>query len=320
MDGSARVIDADEDYREGLFDIAGNAITPLRIRGPQRLRATGYFVAQREEGLNVRGALDAAGNVVIPFQYGDIRFLSERWALGVMLEETSIRPCDYEDYIDGKNYNAISYDVYDLRSRACVGYFSYRCEVIRAHGDYLYAQIDDGSTGVYDERLRLVRDDAADPYTAFATLDGNVVSLGSGEVVLEDHLFGAELGEGLLSVSDGGEKLGICEETGRMLTDCVFDRVYAADASGEVRVEQDGKFGLVGATARWPCPASTTASSALPGPGSTSTACAAAPAWSGTGATTSSARTGSLSTRSFSRMWSATACAWRAPARTGVSS
>ena len=51
---------------------------------------------------------------VIPFQYGDIRFLSERWALGVMLEETSIRPCDYEDYIDGKNYNAISYDVYDL--------------------------------------------------------------------------------------------------------------------------------------------------------------------------------------------------------------
>ena len=73
-----------------------------------------------------------------------------------------------------------------------------------------------------------------------------MVSLGSGEVVLEDHLFGAELGEGLLSVSDGGEKLGICEETGRMLTDCVFDRVYAADASGEVRVERDGKFGLVG--------------------------------------------------------------------------
>ena len=245
VDGSARVIDADADYREGLFDIAGNAIIPCAYEALSGYGATGYYVAQREEGLNVRGALDAAGNVVIPFAYGDIRFLSERWALGVTLEETSIRPCDYEDYIDGKNYNAISYDVYDLRARACVGYFSYRCEVIRAHGDYLYAQIDDGSTGVYDERLQLVRDDVADPYTAFDTVDGNVVSLGSGEVVLEDHLFGAELGEGLLSVSDGGEKLGICEETGRMLTDCVFDRVYAADASGEVRVEQDGRFGLV---------------------------------------------------------------------------
>ena len=245
VDGSARVIDADEDYREGLFDIAGNCLIPCEYEALSGYGATGYFVAQREEGLNVRGALDAAGNVVIPFQYGDIRFLSERWALGVMLEETSIRPCDYEDYIDGKNYNAISYDVYDLRARACVGYFSYRCEVIRAHGDYLYAQIDNGSTGVYDERLRLVRDDAADPYTAFATVDGNVVSLGSGEVVLEDHLFGAELGGGLLSVTDGSYLLGVCDLSGRMLTDCRYDRVFAADANGDVRVERDERFGLI---------------------------------------------------------------------------
>ena len=93
-------------------------------------------MAQREDGLNVRGALDAAGNEVIPFQYGDIRFLSERWALGVTLEETSIRPCDYEDYIDGKDYNAIAYDVYDLSGRGYVGFFSYQCKAICAHGDY----------------------------------------------------------------------------------------------------------------------------------------------------------------------------------------
>ena len=87
-DDSARVIDADGDYREGLFDIEGSQVIPCEYEALSGYGATGYYVAQREDGLNVRGALDAAGNEVIPFQYGDIRFLSERWALGVTLEET----------------------------------------------------------------------------------------------------------------------------------------------------------------------------------------------------------------------------------------
>ena len=243
-DDSAFVIDADGDYREGLFDIEGNQVIPCEYEALSGYGVTGYYVAQREEGLNVRGALDAAGNEVIPFQYGDIRFLSERWALGVTLEETSIRPCDYEDYIDGKDYNAVSYDVYDLEGGGYVGFFSYQCQAIRAHGDYLYAQDRDGDTTIYDETLRAVRGGLADPYASFATLDGGVVDLSTGETLLSGFLFGAELGGGLLSVTDG-EALGICDTSGRMLTDCVYDRVFAADANGDVRVERDGHFGLV---------------------------------------------------------------------------
>lgn len=243
-DDSAFVIDADGDYREGLFDIEGGQVIPCEYEALSGYGVTGYYVAQREEGLNVRGALDAAGNEVIPFQYGDIRFLSERWALGVTLEETSIRPCDYEDYIDGKDYNAVSYDVYDLEGGGYVGFFSYQCQAIRAHGDYLYAQDRDGDTTIYDETLRAVRGGLADPYASFATLDGGVVDLSTGETLLSGFLFGAELGGGLLSVTDG-EALGICDTSGRMLTDCVYDRVFAADANGDVRVERDGQFGLV---------------------------------------------------------------------------
>ena len=243
-DDSAFVIDADGDYREGLFDIEGSQVIPCEYEALSGYGVTGYYVAQREEGLNVRGALDAAGNEVIPFQYGDIRFLSERWALGVTLEETSIRPCDYEDYIDGKDYNAVSYDVYDLQGGGYVGFFSYQCQAIRAHGDYLYAQDRDGDTTIYDETLRAVRGGLADPYASFATLDGGVVDLSTGETLLSGFLFGAELGGGLLSVTDG-EALGICDTSGRMLTDCVYDRVFAADANGDVRVERDGHFGLV---------------------------------------------------------------------------
>ena len=243
-DDSAFVIDADGEYREGLFDIEGSQVIPCEYEALSGYGVTGYYVAQREEGLNVRGALDAAGNEVIPFQYGDIRFLSERWALGVTLEETSIRPCDYEDYIDGKDYNAVSYDVYDLEGGGYVGFFSYQCQAIRAHGDYLYAQDRDGDTTIYDETLRAVRGGLADPYASFATLDGGVVDLSTGETLLSGFLFGAELGGGLLSVTDG-EALGICDTSGRMLTDCVYDRVFAADANGDVRVERDGQFGLV---------------------------------------------------------------------------
>ena len=243
-DDSAFVIDADGEYREGLFDIEGSQVIPCEYEALSGYGVTGYYVAQREEGLNVRGALDAAGNEVIPFQYGDIRFLSERWALGVTLEETSIRPCDYEDYIDGKDYNAVSYDVYDLEGGGLVGFFSYQCAVICAHGDYLYVQGRDGNTTIYDEALRAVRDGLADPYVSFATVDGGVTCLSTGETLLSGCQFGAELGGGLLSVTDG-EALGICDTSGRMLTDCVYDRVFAADANGDVRVERDGQFGLV---------------------------------------------------------------------------
>ena len=245
-DDCARVIDADAGYREGLFDIYGNNIIPCAYTALSGYGVTGYYVAQKEDGVNVRGALNASGGEAIPFRYGDIRFLSGRWAVGVVLEATSITPCDYEGYIDGKNYNAIAYDIYDLAIGACVGSFDYQaCTDICAHGAYLYVRGRDGVTTVYDERLRKVRDDVEGPYVAYGTVDGDVVSLSTGETVLEGHRFGAELGGGLLSVSDGGMEFGICDASGALLTGCEFDRIFAADANGDVRVEKDGKAGLV---------------------------------------------------------------------------
>lgn len=244
-DDSARVVDADADYREGLFDIHGNCLIPCEYEALSGYGVEGYYVAQREDGLNVRGALDESGNEVIPFQYGDIRFLSERWALGVTLEETSIRPCDYEDYTDGKDYNATAYAVYDLSGRGYVGFFSYQCKAIYAHGDFLYVEDRAGETTIYNENLRPVRDGLADPYAAFGSADGDVVNLSTGETVLSGYQFGAELGGGLLSVTDGSYLLGVCDLSGRMLTDCRYDRVFAADANGDVRVERDERFGLI---------------------------------------------------------------------------
>ena len=245
-DDCALVIDANEDYLEGLFDLQGNELIPCAYESLSGYGVEGYYVAQTEEGLNVRGALDARGSEVIPFQYGDILFLSERWAVGVTLEVTSIQPCDYEDYIDDLDYNAVSYDVYDLSGPGYVGYFTHQgCEVIRAHGDYLYVQNRDGDVAIYDENLRLVRDGLASPYNAYATENGDVVCLSTGAVILPGHRFGAELGAGRLSVSDDRYKIGVCDLEGNLLTDCEYDAVYGYDANGFARVEKDEKCGLI---------------------------------------------------------------------------
>ena len=102
-----------------------------------------------------------------------------------------------------------------------------------------------GETTIYDENLRPVRDGLADPYAAFGSADGDVVNLSTGETILSGYQFGAELGGGLLSVTDGSYLLGVCDLSGRMLTDCRYDRVFAADANGDVRVERDERFGLI---------------------------------------------------------------------------
>ena len=41
-------------------------------------------------------------------------------------------------------------------------------------------------------------------------------------------------------------RIGICDTSpAALLTDCAYDRVFAADANGDVRVEKDEQFGLV---------------------------------------------------------------------------
>ena len=53
-----------------------------------------YYTVQNENGTNMLGALNAAGELVVPMEYGDIEFLSEKWAMAVKLEVTDTEPYD----------------------------------------------------------------------------------------------------------------------------------------------------------------------------------------------------------------------------------
>ena len=241
------IVDADADYREGLFTVEGEQVVPCAYES-LITGARGRYVVQAQDGLNTRGAIDEAGNELVPQQYGDILFLPERWVVGVTLEQTLGNDCDYEDYIDGKNYNAVAYDVYDLERGEKVGFFSRRgCRTVCAHGDYLYVLDRAGTVTVYDENLRKVRSGLESPYDAYETQEAGVVSLSTGEVILAGHRYAARAGDGLLAVVDESGKAGVCDVSGQMLVACDYDGLYAFDALGQARVEQDERMGLVNA-------------------------------------------------------------------------
>lgn len=252
--GSARfaahgslVIDADEDYREGLFTIEGEEQIPRAYESLLE-GERGLFVAQEEDGLNTRGVLDAQGNVLVPLAYGDVLFLSDRWAVGVVLEQTLSNVCDYEDYIDGGNYNAVTYDVYDLCVGEKVGYFTRQgCEALCAHGDYLYVLDRSGEVMAYDAQLRRAQGGLAGIYDAYGTRDGDVVCLHTGEVILENHRYAAGSGDGRLIVVDADAEAGVCSADGQIEIACAYDGMYPFDAHGYARVKQGEDVGLIDA-------------------------------------------------------------------------
>ena len=64
----------------GVFDIQGNELIPFSYPALDDYGVCSYYTVQAEDGVNMLGALNAAGEVVVPLAYGDIDFLSEKWA------------------------------------------------------------------------------------------------------------------------------------------------------------------------------------------------------------------------------------------------
>ena len=60
-DDCARVIDTGETGLEGVFDIQGNAIIPCEYGSVSDYGVCSYYTVQNENGVNVLGALNAAG-------------------------------------------------------------------------------------------------------------------------------------------------------------------------------------------------------------------------------------------------------------------
>lgn len=132
-----------------LVSADGQAITEPIYLDVDGLK--GYFEVQAEEGLNKRGVIDAAGAQLMPCEYADIDYLSDRWLIGVVLEESTAENYDYTAF-GGGYYLVTRYDVYYQGAK--VGEMG-RMDLksASAYGDYLYVRPREGDAVYYDRAM-----------------------------------------------------------------------------------------------------------------------------------------------------------------------
>ncbi len=144
-----------EDRQTGLYTLCAPDGTPLTTE-PYIVMDTSntMFEVALQSGLNVFGLIDSTGKVMVPPQYGDTIYLSDRWQMGVVLTEATSDNYDYKTF-DGKSFYLISgYDVY--YQGALIGTLdrlAYRNAY--AYGAYLYVIDKEQNYACYDSALTL---------------------------------------------------------------------------------------------------------------------------------------------------------------------
>ena len=117
-----------------------------------------YADKDKREGINYHGLLNKDGKEIIPPIYGYIKVVSEKWQIGINLEEVA-ESQDYfrKDYHTNKYYDAVSADIYyeetyigTLDAEAYVANF-----LVEAFGDYLRVGGKEKYYHFYNNKLEL---------------------------------------------------------------------------------------------------------------------------------------------------------------------
>lgn len=110
------------------------------------------FEVTNDDGLNVRGFLNGQGQLVMPMQYGDISWISDRWMAGIVLLEATEADYDYKSIMGDDVYQIERVDVY--YGGTMVGTLN-RQEYSKgtAYGDYLMVWDHNGSLAFYNKAM-----------------------------------------------------------------------------------------------------------------------------------------------------------------------
>ncbi len=238
-----------QDRATGLFTLCAPDGTALTTEPYIHMdTADTMFEVALQSGLNVFGLIDSNGQVMVPPQYGDTIYLSDRWQMGVVLTEATSENYDYKSF-DGKSFYLISgYDVYYQGAKVgTLDRLAYRNAY--AYGAYLYVVDEQKNYVCYDSTL-----------TASAYVPGFAGSREYDDT--RDGIFhkgsGQQVGvPGCTLTSDDVEN-DIFLIDGRFV-DLQGNELFAADAKYEnyydfegdyARVRMNGKYGLVDRTGR----------------------------------------------------------------------
>lgn len=110
-----------------------------------------YFRVETNNGsINCYGMVNDKGEEIVPCQYGDVKYVSDRWALAMVLESATEENYDYKTYTTPKSFYLISgIDVYYMGSLVgSIGRTEY--DYATGRGAFISIKAKDGTYAQYD--------------------------------------------------------------------------------------------------------------------------------------------------------------------------
>lgn len=108
-----------------------------------------FYEVALEEGTNVLGLIDSEGKEVMDLAYGDVEVLSQRWQVGVVLEEATVDNYDYKSWGGEHFYLVSAYDFFFNGAKVgSLGRTQY--QNANVFGNYLYIKDKSGNVSYYD--------------------------------------------------------------------------------------------------------------------------------------------------------------------------
>lgn len=222
----------------GVYDVMGSMLT-----GTVYSELHGFFgqICARDirvEGVNGCGVIGTSGQTLIPFRYGKVQPLSERWTVGYVLREAGADAPDVQ--LDGVGYAIERADVYcGSTPRLTVSLDRASYQAARAYGDFINVQArDTGAINTYDAGFNLVAAGVAalDDWSGVPRADGVVQDEGSfwltdsqGNRVNLPYDEVGNFAAGYARVRIG-EKSGLIDSEGREVAPVAFDSMlYVGD-------------------------------------------------------------------------------------------
>lgn len=238
----------------GIMDGEGNTVVPTEYYDLSLDNSFGYINAYKVDDLNGRGMINAQGEVLIPFEYGDLVTLGKDWVMAVKLKESTKENYDYQSLFGsyGSGYYLVeSRTFYNMKTGKAVGSLP-REAFDKANGYPGFLVIKDmqGVNTVYDE-------DFVPLGTAEQTYYGYTFHKDGGEFEVKRAGDGALIFTSPYEVTgydnnDGNFRVekdylaGRVDGTGQVLIAPEYEQLQnLANGYAKAKLSREGKFGLV---------------------------------------------------------------------------
>ncbi len=274
---NSNLIRTNQDGSYAILNVDGKQITDKTYVNVDS--GCGYVIAAQQPGINTTGAFDEEGKLVVPFEYGDIEFLTPEWALCYKLKQATADNYDYQTFSKDTQYFLVdTVDVYNMKSEKIATFKRENfkdAEVV--NGMINIEDRADGTVKTYDAAFKelgtvdyVFDDDFAPSYPetfkkngqeGLMDVDGNVIMEPSFYMIYDFN--GSEYAE----VSDG-ENEGLIDNQGNVVVPAEYTNIERSfylpydeelnhtrgyNAAGYFGVEKDGKLGFVKAGGEVTC-------------------------------------------------------------------